>query len=223
MVIDEKSNNIITAILLLFFNIIMFFSDDSHTIDRYVNLLIPTIALIFIYIFRNKKLFLFYALIGVLITIFGTYGNFSGSIFFFFSVTDNRTIKNIYFNLFLLISSLCVKICFIDYFTPHIFSMLIAYYFILSHLYVRYWNTYKEPKIKNIGLTVEQIQTVKMLIQGRKHQSAADFLNIDRKTYSARVSSLRSRYNVETDFQLAIKLIESDIISLNSIAKEKID
>jgi DNA-binding NarL/FixJ family response regulator len=81
----------------------------------------------------------------------------------------------------------------------------------------------KESGVKKSGLTPEQVDTIDTLRRGLKHQEAAEELNIERKTYSARVSSLRNRYRVNSDFQLALKLAEDGVISLNTIPKSKTD
>lgn len=222
MVIKKVTVNLMTAILILSFNLIMFFVDGSHTIDRYVDLFIPTLGMIIILILKDKNIYPFYTIVGSMITMFGTYGNFSGVVFFYISANDKKTKNNIIINILTATISLCVKIYITKYYTAHIFSMIIAFVFIALHLYVRFWNTeINQEEAKAIGLTPEQIDTIKMLQRGYKHQEAAEILHIERNTFSARVSGLRKRFGVETDFQLAIILMKNNIISLNVLAKSK--
>ena len=223
MVLTKNNTTTITPILLLLFNIIMLLFDDSFNLDRIVNLSIPIVALIFIFILRNKNIYLFYTMVGFAITAFGDQANFSGAIFIFMSIYDHKTKNNLIINIIALISALCLQTYIIKYLDAHIFSMLIAFFFVFSHMYIRFWSVVKlkESELHKQGLTVEQIQTIDCLEKGYKHQKAARILHIERKTYSARVSSLRHRYGVDTDFQLGKKLSEDSMLSSNSLAKAK--
>ncbi len=221
MDLNKGKVNLITASLLLSFNIMLLFLDDSGGVSRVFNISIPLLLFVFMSIFKNKNIYLFYTIVGVLVTIKGTPDNFSPAIFFFLSAYDNKSKTNIYLNFILMILSLSVKYYINDIYIAEMSAMPIAYFFTLSHMYIRFWPTSPVDKEESHskGLTPEQIETIEMLMKGVKHGPAAEALNIERKTYSARVSGLRKRYNVESDFQLAIALQKDGIISSNSLAK----
>ena len=221
MVLNKYRINLITAALLLISNAAMFILDNSHTIDRYVSLSIPIIAFIFLGIYREKSIYPFYTIVAVLTTIFGTTDNPSGAIFFFMSMYDKRTNKNVYFNIVLMVLSLCIKAYIIEYFIAHIFSLIIAFFFIIGHMYVRFWpiaDIREHKELTPKGFTIEQADTITTLLKDLRHQESADELRIGRKAYTARVSALRDRYNITTDFMLALKLVEDEIININDLA-----
>lgn len=232
MVLTKNNINIITASLLFLLNLLVIFIDKSGGYDRIASISITIMAFIFIVVLRNKNIYFFYSMVGVLITVFGGADNLSGAIFFFISAYDKKTKTNIFINIILCSLSLFIKSYFMEKLVPepeytiaHIFSLLIGFFFVLSHMYVRFWNI-SEIKSKiglNKGLTVEQLQTIEKLIEGKGHSQSAKELNIERTTFSARIGSIRKRYNVSNDFQLAIMLIEDNVISLNTLTNAKID
>lgn len=225
MVLTKFNTNIITAALLIVLNMVMYVFDKSGGLDRYINIFIPIIAFVFIFIFKNKNMYIFYTIVGVLITGFTSQANFSGSVLFFISMYDNKSKKNFTANIILIITAMCINAYRFNYLQAHIFSMMIAFFFVFSHMYSRFWNiTDIKSKIGlNKGLTVEQIQTIEKLLEGKGHAQSAKELNIERPTFSARMGSIRKRYNVTNDLQLAISLIEDGVISLNSSTNVKSD
>lgn len=109
--------------------------------------------------------------------------------------------------------------------TSNIFSFIIVFYFVIAHMYTRFWSIAdtEEKHCENKGLTPEQIATIDMLLKGLTHKESAELLNIERKTYTARVASLRKRFNAKSDFLLSITLVKEGFISLNTLAYANID
>ena len=225
MALKETVVNLITAIILLVFNLILLFIDKSGGVQRYVSISLPIILFVFIFIFKNKNIYLFYTIVGILITLYGDPDNFSGSVFFFISLYDNKSKHNIYINSILMVFSICFKYYFIAYTPINIIGMSVAFFFILSHLYIRFWPVSEVRQKIGLrkGLTVEQLQTIEKLLEGKGHAQSAKELNIERPTFSARLGSIRKRYNVNNDLQLAVALMEDGVISLNSFTNVKID
>jgi hypothetical protein len=223
MDLTKNRINLITALILLFLNCILVIFDNSMGMDRYINFSIPIIALIFLYIYKDKNIYPFYSIAGFLITAFGEPDNPSGAIFFFMSMYDEKSDKNIYSNTILIVISLCLKAYLVESFSANIFSSMVAFFFIFSHMYNRFWNisnVNKEVAIKK-GLSPEQIKTIDHLIQGESQTVAARKLNIERSAYSKRVKSLKDRYGVDSEFQLAISLSKDGIISVNELTNVK--
>lgn len=225
MALNKTLINLTTAIILIFFNLVLLLLDNSGGIQRYVSISIPLIMFVFIFIFKNNNIYIFYTITGILVTLFGSPDNFSGSIFFFMSGYDHKSKINLSINGISAIISICLKYYIVGFTPVNIIGMVVAFYFIIGHLYVRFWNI-AEIKSKiglNKGLTVEQLQTIEKLLEGKGHAQSAKELHIERPTFSARMGSIRRRYKVTNDLQLAISLIEDGVISINSFTNVKPD
>jgi len=224
MVLTKYRINLATAFMLLISNAIMWLIENPVGIDRYVSLLIPIIAFVFLIIYKKRNIYLFYMIVGCLITIWGTTDNFSGAIFFFFSMYDNKSEKNLWLNSIVIVLSFCVKAYLIGYLTSDIFAVMTAFLFIFAHMYVRFWpiaDIREHKEVLSKGFTIEQSDTIKTLLMDLRHHESADKLHIGRKAYTARVGALRERYNTTTDFMLALKLVEDGIININDLANAK--
>ena len=221
MALTKYRTNILTALIILIANVITLIITNLHNVDNYINILIPVIAFGFLFFTKKKNIYLFYTIVGSLITLFGSIGNVTGAVFFFISIYDHRTERNIYINIALAIITFSVKAYINNYATYDVFAIIAAFFFIIGHLYVRFWpiadiREYKELTPK--GFTIEQADTIKTLLKDLRHKEAAEGLRIGRKAYTARVATLRERYNVTTDFLLALKMIEDGTISINDLA-----
>ena len=218
MVLSKTKVNTITAILLFIFNLIMLILDKSKGMYRYINLMIPVLAFVFIFILKNKNFYIFYMIIGILITGLTSQANFSGAVMFFIAMYDNKSNRNIRINIVFIFLSLCLNTYKSGYLDAHIFSMVIAFIFVFFHMYVRFWSSpvVNTHECEKKGYTREQRETIEMLQLGLKHKDAAERLNISRSAYSDRVATLRARYGVKDDFQLALALVDDNIISVNT-------
>ena len=224
MALNKYRTNTLTALIILTANVITLIITQSHTVDNYINIAIPIVAFGFIFFTKKKNIYLFYTIVGCLITFFGSIGNSTGTIFFFISAYDHRTERNIYINITLAIISFSAKAYINNYATYDVFAIIAAFFFIIGHLYVRFWPIADIRKHKEIlpkGFTIEQADTIKTLLMDLRHQGSADELRIGRKAYTARVGALRDRYNVTTDFMLALKLVDDGIININDLANAK--
>ncbi len=225
MVLTKKNINIITSILLVVFNIICYIFDENYEIGtaRVVSFLIPIVVLITTLIAKEKNIYFIYILVGLLTTVFGTSDNPSGSIYYFMGIYDCKNKKTIITTAIIAIVSLAIKPYFVEMTYVSIFSMIIAFLFISAHMYVRFWPIAEVREFigSRRGLTMEQMDAVKKMVEGKKHQQAADELGVERSTFTMRVSGLRSRYKVKNDLQLGIALIKDDVISLNSLTTDK--
>lgn len=224
MVLTKFRINLATAFMLLISNAIMYLIESPAGIDRYVSLSIPIIAFGFLIIYKNRNIYLFYMIAGCLTTIWGTTDNPSGVILFFFAMYDNKSEKNLWLNFIVIVLSFCAKSYLIGYLTSDIFAVMTAFLFIFAHMYVRFWpiaDIRDHKEVISKGFTIEQSDTIKALLMDFRHQESADKLRIGRKAYTARVGALRDRYNVTTDFMLALKLVEDGIININDLANAK--
>ena len=226
MGINKRDVNMITGMCILIFNICMLIFVKEDIIDRYINIGIAVLGLAGVILFRKRNLYLLYSIIGISITVFGSPGNFSGIVFLFISCYDKKARFNIIINSIGILASLYIKMYMFEYHFTQIFLLLVAFFFIAFHMYVRFWNipsSINEPVARTKGLDIEDRETISMLMKGLKHKDAGKKLNIERISYTSRVVSLRKKYNVKTDFQLAIELIKDDIISLNKTTTVEVD
>lgn len=218
MVINQRFVNTSTSILLLVYQLTMLFIEGSRDLGRFINIVIPLVALFLIWVIKIKNLSYFYMSVGILITIFGTYGNFSGAVLFFMAMYDNKKMLSVCMNISAIALSLLIKMYYMSYFNAHMFAYVIIFMFVLFHMYVRFWSSpvVNTHECDRKGYTREQRETIEMLQLGLKHKDAAEKLNISRSAYSDRVAVLRAKYKVKDDFQLALALVDDKIISINT-------
>jgi len=226
MALNKYRVNTLTALIIFTANVITFIITQTYTVDNYINIIIPVVAFGFIFFTKKKNIYLGYSIAGCLITLFGGMENPTGAIFFFISAYDHRTEKNIYTNIILAVISFSAKAYINNYATYDVFAIIAAFFFIIGHMYVRFWpiaDIREHKEVLQKGFTIEQSDTIKTLLMDLRHQESADTLRIGRKAYTARIGALRERYNTTTDFMLALKLVEDGIININDLANAKID
>lgn len=227
MELKPKNINIFTAIILFTYRFIVVVGGHNYSRDSWINLSIPIIFFILV-CFNNKKIdSAFYTIVAVCLNMFGNYANLLGAFFFFIAIYDNKEKVNICINsgLFLITLSLKQYFFVVDEGETSTIAYALGFIYVFLHLYSRFWSIADtaEKHCVNKGLTPEQIATIDMLLKGLTHKESADILNIERKTYTARVSSLRKRFNAKSDFLLAIALMKEGYVSLNTLANAKID
>lgn len=212
--------NIALAIILLLNNAITTFIYKNDS-DFIVNIMISLIIIIISTINIRRLYSPMYILVGFLVATFGSNDNFSAVFLIFIGLYlyDNKQLRIV--SSILLICFATVKYSLNGFNISSYLNMISAYLYFSYVLYILFWPGRSLCIVNRKGLTPEQEQTVKCLLQGLKHEDAAKKLNIERKTYSARVSSLRKRYNVKNEVQLTLALIEDGIISSNELAKAK--
>ena len=193
-----------------------------------VNILIPAIIITISGIkkkkIKNLSIAIIFIIIGSFVALKGEIDNFSAISLFFVSWF---IIKN---KIYCIASALILLILTILKFSvnelpiPNFVNMLNAYIMMGYVFYYLFWpiTEIRSDKDLNRGLSFEQIETVKMLMKGYKHHQAAKELNIERSSYSARVSSLRDRYGAISDFQLALALREDGVIGEDDFTMVKL-
>jgi len=223
MALNKYRINALTALIIFTANIITLIITQSHIVDNYINIVIPVVAFGFIFFTKKKNIYLGYSIAGCLITFFGGMENPTGAIFFFISAYDHRTERNIYTNIILAIISFSAKAYINNYATYDVIAIIAAFFFIIGHMYVRFWPIadIREHRESEKRFTPEQWDTIQTLLMDMRHQEAADQLCIERKTFTARVAHLRKLYDVKTDFHLALKLIDDGVITVNDLANAK--
>lgn len=217
MVLNKKNINMVAVAALLIFGIAIFVYKEEHGVINIVNLFIPIVGLVFIVL--DKRMYIFYAIVCFLITAFGGESNFSGAVFFFMSVYDDKSKKSIWINSILMVIGLVINVFNSGYLTLYPLAMVVAFSFVFLHMYVRFWPISEVRQYIGLGrgLTVEQLEAIDKMKEGKSHKDAAKELGISRSAYSTRLSGLRGKYHTENDSKLTIALIKDGIISLNSL------
>lgn len=212
--------------LLLVNNLIIFLVNKTGT-NIIINMTIPLLIIIMSLIKKDRMkkyaISALFFIIGSLIAFYGAMDNFSAISLF---VISCFVLKN---KIFYIISSFLIFILTLLNFSIHELPISSFLNMISAYIFIAYVSVYLFWPVSEIrakiglkkGLTYEQIQTVEMMLKGKSHTEAAKDLCIERATYSARIATLKKRYNVTNEVQLTISLIQDKIISVNQFAIAK--
>lgn len=213
-------------------NIIMGFILTANTLVSYFvygykgdmvpNMIIAVAIIVLSFIKHKSAQASMFLIAGAIVSLFGTNDNFSGIFFILIGcyVMQNRTFTIT--SLLIVIVALIVKYSITEMKLPSFFNMVVAYAYFTYIFYFLFQIGRVLPSYKSKGLTIEQVETIEKLLQGKSHKEAAEELGLIRTTFSMRVSSLRRRYKVKNDFQLALILAEEGVININTLSEVNI-
>lgn len=201
--------NLLAMLFVIIMNALILVSKDMDYISTIIYILPFILGGSILLIFRkyqqsiNKHLML---LLGLIITLVGNPGNFSGAIFIIYSVHLNPGRNKTIVKLGLLVIAITCKSLLIEINTIQIVNLLFinglcyAYYYVL-------FSEAKQPTVKEIEDQTDQI--ISYIMQGLtiKEIAVKTFMTV--AAVNKRINRLRDKEGCKTNYQLIYKLSES--------------
>lgn len=187
-------------------NIIDMISQESNLFEYFKFALPFAIAMGVIYFIKNYKVnAIVYALFGILTTLTGSTGNFSGAIFICFSIYIFNTKKTNIILILLMVLSTAANYTMkgftiadsLNNFAAYMFTIII--YFILIH-------PKKPSMIYHPKLDEENIEILEHLAGGLTNKEIADHVFLSQNAVTKRLKTMRDNFNVKSNCQLIYDL-----------------